>query len=148
MNRTPFPEAVEQAVMAAAPPTEASALLQKGTKPSALGAWWARIKALRRNYPSVLPYALVLFAGVSLQQSLILNLGPKIFQVHPCRTDATACLGTREGWSRARWSSTRHRVVVTVWWRSHAFLSIRAAVAPTTPADTPPTHRPATSSCG
>jgi hypothetical protein len=39
-----------------------------------------QVSGLRRNKPAVLNYALVLFFGISVQQSLILNLGPKIFE--------------------------------------------------------------------
>jgi len=76
MNRMAPPEAVQEGAV-----VESDTLLRGAlSQTSALGAWWERVSGLRRNKPAVLNYALVLFFGISVQQSLILNLGPKIFE--------------------------------------------------------------------
>ena len=81
MNGTPFPHAIPSASA-----SEGAPLLQGKQATGALQAWWFRVVGLSRNKPPALNFALILFFGISLQQSLILNLGPTIFQVRPPHT--------------------------------------------------------------
>ncbi|KAL3909070.1 MAG: hypothetical protein SGPRY_009558 [Prymnesium sp.] len=84
-NGTPFPEAAKRAIhwdKAKVRSSEATPLAGKA-KPS-LWSILVRIvhrwQSLRHSQPKVLIFALVLFAGIALQQSLILIWGPHVFQ--------------------------------------------------------------------
>ena len=73
-NRTPFPVPNAEALLH----QHRASMTER--KHDALAEWKARLLRLWRRQPRVLYFAMVLFAGVSMQQSLMLNWGPRIFQ--------------------------------------------------------------------
>ena len=77
-NRTPFPIQAKIAFSVGESTPLSKGPVEREQGPFA--AWWMRVQQLRYSQPKVLPFALVLFGGVALQQSLILNWGPHVFQ--------------------------------------------------------------------
>ncbi|KAL3911011.1 MAG: hypothetical protein SGPRY_008856 [Prymnesium sp.] len=108
-NRTPFPESAERVIYFSKPAgkgrTESSLLV--GSEGKSFKDVWKRLVtrwlSLRLTQPRLLIFALILFLGISLQQSLILNWGPSVFQklLYPNEPTGQLPYGVLFGWNFA-----------------------------------------------